>query len=632
MLKHNVRIIWLHKAGETTHAYEEKRAVDDDNNIVISPANDKARRRVLRASGKASSERTTDNTTALSSSTSSVSSALKPSALQAAASTGRVKVRKSKRTGSKSAADDVVAKEDTNNNNNNNNGSTPINIHEPPTVKLVSFADIMAKMQEKQALQSVAPTTAAAPSVVDVKKQDDVVNVAVDAAAPAEPHPAPVVVVQEPAVVPPVDIVDQLHHVVDDAPATAVSAPVTPKKPVSPPPVNAATEPPAAADSAAATATTTTTAANNNNHRPRRATMRTGTRPDANKEWLVQFVDLDAAEAARDRVLGADAGATWALFTYSAGSSSAIELEATGNNCASLRQRFDSRRAQYALLRWTQKSSGSTLTKFVAIHWQGAQLGTLAKARSATHKSSLRSFFRNVHVDIAARALGDVTDDAIANAVLRGAGGQAAVPRVSPRIVMHTMHREPSSADQKEQKLAALEQLSAPDGGLTSLRRTVSNSGASATAAGDAKLAAEIVALQKAEGELELVGQAFASESTGPCWVACGLKGAAIVEVGSGASGVAGITAALRERAQVADAALLFLRARQPSTYGQLQQRTALIEFVSSSVRPVQRARMQPDRQRARNLFGHHNVYLEVFSEADLSTLEEKLVAAMSKH
>jgi hypothetical protein len=619
-----VRIIWLQKAGETTHTYEEKRESAKD------PVADKLRRRVLRASGKSSSERV-DTNSANNGATNAVNTNGKPTLAQAASS-GRVKVRKTKRSGSKTV-DDILQKDD-----ESPNLSAPINIHEPPSVKLVSFADIMAKMQEKQA-------AAVATVPVETKKQDDVAVEIKDnnndnnsginnnnnttttdvVVAPPEAQPAPVVVVQEAAVVPPVDIVVELHHVdaTTDAPA-AVSAPVTPKPaPDATPAVNGA---PANTQTDSSASTTDSGAGS---QRPRRTAVRSA-RPDA-KEWLVQFVDLDAAEEARDRVLGDDAATTWAMFTYSGNSTSAIELEATGNNCASLRQRFDSRRAQYALLRWTHKSSGSTLTKFVAIHWQGAQVGTLAKARSATHKSSMRSFFRNVHVDIAARALGDVTDDAIASAVLRGAGGQAAVPRVSPRIVMHTMHREPASAEQKEQKLAALQQLNTSDG-LTNLRRTVSNSGSSATTAGDAKLAAELGALQKTDGELELVGQAFKSESTGPCWIVCGLKGATIVEVGTGASGIAGITAALRERAQAADAALLFLRARQPSTYGQLQQRTALIEFVSPSVRPVQRARMQPDRQRARNLFGHHNVYLEVFSEADLGTLEETLVAAMSKH
>lgn len=636
----SVRIVWLQKEGEASHAWEEREANNNNNG-----ASDKARaKRAMRLSGKAShSDRT---------------SATKPAALSSSSST-KVRVRKV-RKGSKSALadsdnvnatavdDDDENNNNTNNNNNNNNNTDattappPTHSKSEPAVKLVSFAEIMANMQKKHSTASQdsstspaksSPLAASAPAIVAVDEPPVPVVV-----AETEQQPAPVVVVQDPVDdVPPVKIVVELHHtdtavVAEPDPVNAATAAAAPEEAVA---AATAAEPEAPVTEATEGTSTTADSTTTTNHRPRRTTLRS-VRPDTS-EWLVQFVDIDAAVAARDRVVGDDSTAVWCLFTYSTGSTNAIELEATGTNSASLRARFDSRRAQYALLRQTHKANGSPLTKFVAIYWQGAQVGTLAKARSATHKASMRGFFGNVHVDIAARAPADVTDEAIANAVLRGAG-QATIgpPRPSPRVMLHTMHREPATAEQKEQKLVALQQLNVSSGGgggsSSGVRRTVSNSGSSATTVGDGQLAAAIAELQKAEGELELVGSTFASESSGKCWIACGLKGGSIVEVATGASGIAGITKALRERSELAEAAYVFLRARQPSTYGQLQQRTALIEFLSPSVRPVRRARMQPERQRARNMFGHHNVYLEVFNEGDLSTLEEKLVAAMSKH
>jgi hypothetical protein len=328
----------------------------------------------------------------------------------------------------------------------------------------------------------------------------------------------------------------------------------------------------------------------------------------------VQFVNESDAAAARDRVQSGDTKTAWCLFSYAVGSTSTLALEACGADLAELRSRLAADRVQFALLRWSQ----NVLTKFVAVFWCGAGVAAMTKARTAPHKPSVLAFFRNVHHEIVASTAADVTDAAVSSVVLRGAGQQAAgATRKSPmRAAMHTMHREPQVARAQQQQQQQQQQTTddAAPKRVNSLGR---GAAAGAGAATDVAVSAFLVSFGKASP---------------PCWLACGLKSTRLVDVAVGDGGSASATRVIRERwaAKSSDAVLVLMRVRQQTTYG-WQERTALVEAVEPTISAVRRARMQPERLRARSQLGHHNVFVEVLNEADLDALDATLTAALAK-
>jgi hypothetical protein len=443
-----------------------------------------------------------------------------------------------------------------------------------PIVKLVSFADIMAGMQAKQQQQQLQQQQEHQQHHQQQQQQQQQQPVALEPALDSSP-PKPTVDVTPPVQAPQAPQVPQVPQA-PQAPAASASAP---------------TSAPSAAESARAHRVTSSD---------------------------VQFVDESDAAAARDRVQSGDTKTAWCLFSYAVGSTSTLALEACGADLAELRSRLAADRVQFALLRWSQ----NVLKKFVAVFWCGAGVAAMTKARTAPHKPSVLAFFRNVHHEIVASTAADVTDAAISSVVLRGAGQQAAgVTRKSPmRAAMHTMHREPqvARAQQQQQQQDAKTSAAATDDAapkrVNSLGR---GAAAGAGAATDVAVSAFLVSFGKASP---------------PCWLACGLKSTRLVDVAVGDGASASATRVIRERwaAKSSDAVLVLMRVRQLTTYG-WQERTALVEAVEPTISAVRRARMQPERLRARSQLGHHNVFIEVLNEADLDALDATLTAALAK-
>jgi hypothetical protein len=113
----------------------------------------------------------------------------------------------------------------------------------------------------------------------------------------------------------------------------------------------------------------------------------------------------------------------WCLFSYQGPKSQNVVFLAKGNGgVPEMVEHLKDDIVGYGLVRKTEVIDDSTTVKFAFIMWLPDNVGRMQKARISVHKGGMQSFIGQVHVDINASSLSEISDKIIELALAKASG------------------------------------------------------------------------------------------------------------------------------------------------------------------------------------------------------------------